>query len=195
MRRCGRQWLNKRYNLHAAVQTWHEPRNRPAVPSGYAGIDTYAEQTVYDFELLSGEYFRICSRRAVTTPRLCGCRTVELLAFSGQGIQAAIWQHGYPTPRKWRGNPRGIPPLLAHDFRRKSSVLYLLSRLARERGGAVWRRHFPAPGNQAVGWSVAIIPPPDFERDKRYIKPPSLVLRPAAAAAMVSFISDPPGWM
>lgn len=49
--------------------------------------------------------------------------------------------------------------------------LYLLSRLARERGGAVWRRHFPAPGNQAVGWSAAIIPPPDFERDKRYIKP------------------------
>ncbi|MCI8726763.1 MAG: hypothetical protein HFG66_11705 [Hungatella sp.] len=78
--------------------------------------------------------------------------TLQII-FSGRGIQAALWQHGYPTPRKWRGNPRGRHPLLAHDFRRKSSVLYLLSRLVRERGGAVWRSHFHAPENQAAGWS------------------------------------------
>lgn len=32
--------------------------------------------------------------------------TLQII-FSGRGIQAALWQHGYPTPRKWRGNPRG----------------------------------------------------------------------------------------
>ena len=48
-----------------------------------------------------------------------------------------------------------------------------------------------SPGNGAaatISWA-------DFGRGKRYIKPPSLVLRPAAATAMLSFTNDPPGWM
>ena len=36
---------------------------------------------------------RMQNRRAVT--------------IFGAGIQTAMWQYGYPTPRKWRGNPRG----------------------------------------------------------------------------------------
>ncbi len=82
---------------------------------------------------------------------------------------------------KMPGESKGGRPPLAHDFRRKSSVLYLLSRLARERGGAVWRGRFPAAENQPRGWSRSTIPWADFGRDKRYIQPPSLVLRPAAA--------------
>lgn len=35
---------------------------------------------------------------------------MELLAFSGRGIQAAIWQHGYPTPRKWGESKGGDLP-------------------------------------------------------------------------------------
>lgn len=64
---------------------------------------------------------------------------------------------GTQRPENGGGIQGGRPPLLAHDFRRKSSVLYLLSRLARERGGAVWRRHFPAPGNQAEDGASATI--------------------------------------
>ena len=30
-------------DLYSAVQTRNEPRNRPAPPGGYAGIDTYTE--------------------------------------------------------------------------------------------------------------------------------------------------------
>ena len=88
---------------------------------------------------------------------------------------------GTQRPENGGGIQGGRLPLLAHDFRRKSSVLYLLSRLARERGGAIWRSHFSAPENQTVRWSAEIISPSDFVGDKRYIKPPSLVSRPAAA--------------
>lgn len=94
----------------------------------------------------------------------------------------SIFGAGYPScdlaawvtnaPKMGGGESKGGDfPSWHTTFGESLVCLYLLSRLARERGGAVWRRHFPAPGNQAVGWSAAIIPPPDFERDKRYIKP------------------------
>ena len=101
---------------------------------------------------------------------------------------------GTQRPENGGGIQGGRPPLLAHDFRRKSSVLYLLSRLARERGGAVWRSHFPAPGNQAAGWSAAIIPLPDFGRGKRYISPrPSSLVPPQRHRQRTNFpICEPP---
>ncbi len=39
---------------------------------------------------------------------------------------------------------------MALVFRRRSSVLYLLPRLVRKRGGAVCRRHFSAPEDQRL---------------------------------------------
>lgn len=117
-----------------------------------------------------------------TALRMQNRGVVSIFGAEYPGCNLAAW---VPNAPKMEGESKGGDTLLAHDFRRKSSVLYLLSRLARERGGAVWRSHFPAPGNQAAGWIVAIIPPPDFGRDKRYIKPPSLVHRPAAAALAV----------
>ena len=92
----------------------------------------------------------------ITALRACGCRTVELFPFSGRGAGlrfCSLWPH---SSRKWWGFPKGAVPLWHTTFGtqwKKSSVLYLLSRLARERGGAVWRRHFPAPGKQTAGWS------------------------------------------
>ena len=93
--------------------------------------------------------------RRGTVLRFRNNRTVTRFTFSGQGIQTAIWRSGTQSPENGGGIQGGILPLLAHDFRRKSSVLYLLSRLARERDGAVWRRRFPAPGNQTAEWSVS----------------------------------------
>ena len=125
-----------------------------------------------------------------TALRMQNRGVVSIFGAGYPGCGLAAW---VPNAPKMEGESKGGRlPLLAHDFRRKSSVLYLLSRLVRERGSAIWRRHFHAPGNRAAGWSEAIILPPDFGRDKRYIKPPSLVSRPAAAMLPMDY-SRPPG--
>ena len=49
----------------------------------------------------------------------------------GKGVPRGNSVPSWPEESKETGG------FVAHDFRRKSSVLYLLSRLARERGGAV----------------------------------------------------------
>ena len=73
----------------------------------------------------------------ITALRACGCRTVELFPFSGRGAGlrfCSLWPH---SSRKWWGFPKGAVPLWHTTFGtqwKKSSVLYLLSRLARERG-------------------------------------------------------------
>jgi len=73
----------------------------------------------------------------ITALRACGCRTVELFPFSGRGAGlrfCSLWPHSF---RKWWGFPKGAVPLWHTTFGtqwKKSSVLYLLSRLARERG-------------------------------------------------------------
>ena len=99
---------------------------------------------------------------------------MELLAFSGRGIQAAIWQHGYPTPRKWRGNPRGGDLPSWHTTFGESLVCYTFCPGWRGKGaarsGAVT---FPHQEIRQWDGAAAIIPLPDFGRDKRYIQPPS----------------------
>ena len=73
----------------------------------------------------------------ITALRACGCRTVELFPFSGRGAGlrfCSLWPH---SSRKWWGFPKGAVPLWHTTFGtqwKKSSVLYLLPRLARERG-------------------------------------------------------------
>ena len=60
------------------------------------------------------------------------------IIFSGQGIQTAIWQYGYPTPRKWRGNPGGTSPLGTRLLERsgKSRVCYTFCPGWRGKGAA-----------------------------------------------------------
>ena len=175
-------------HFRALGQTWYESYNRTIVPYRYAGIDTYAEQAVCDFELLPGRSGRVRSliNNNSTALRMQDRGVVSIFGAGYPGCDLAAW---VPNAPKMEGESKGGDfPSWHTTFGtewKKSSVLYLLSRLARERGGAIWRRHFPAPGNQVAGWSTAIIPPPDFGRDKRYIKPPSLVPRPAAATVPV----------
>ena len=90
---------------------------------------------------------------ATTIKRTAPLEGLSVYHFRGGVSRLQFGSLGTQRPENGGGIQGGRPPLLAHDFRRKSSVLYLLSRLARERGGAVWRRHFPAPGKQTAGWS------------------------------------------
>ena len=113
---------------------------------------------------------------------------MELLPFS----RPAIW------PGKWRGFPKGAVPLWHTTLLAKSSVLYLLPRLARERGCAGGHPLSCTRKSAREMGTEATISLADFGRGKRYIKPPSLVSRPAVAASPTGafpngLILTPPG--
>ena len=120
---------------------------------------------------------------------------MELLAFSGRGIQAAIWQHGYPTPRKWRGNPRGGDLPSWHTTFGESLVCYTFCPGWRGKGaarsGAVT---FPHQEIRQWDGAAAIIPLPDFGRDKRYIQPPSPVPPQRHRQRADNRACEPPVW-
>ena len=101
----------------------------------------------------------------ITALRACGCRTVELFPFSGRGAGlrfCSLWPH---SSRKWWGFPKGAVPLWHTTFGtqwKKSSVFYLLSRLARERG---WTAGQPLCSAMKAGGTKGIYSP----------RPPSIV--------------------
>ena len=98
----------------------------------------------------------------------------------GKGVPRG---NGVPPGRK---NPKK-PEVSWHTTFAESLVCYTFCPGWRGKGEA--RSDADAFSHQEIRrWdgAAAIIPSPDFGRDKRYIKPPSLVSRPAAATPATS---------
>ncbi len=128
--------------------------------------------------------------------------TTKRTALIHEGCPFSIFGAGYPScdlaawmpnAPKMEGESKGGDFPSWHTTFGESLVCYTFcpgwrGKGAARSGAGTFPHQKISPGNGRISWA-------DFGRDKRYIKPPSLVLRPAAATAMIFFTSDPPGWM
>lgn len=116
---------------------------------------------------------------------------VSIFGAGYLGCNLATWA---PNAPKMEGESKGGDfPSWHTTLLAKSSVLYLLPQLAREKGCAGGHPLSCTRKSAREMGAAATISLADFGRGKRYIKPPSLVSRPAAAAFPNGLILTPPG--
>lgn len=114
-----------------------------------------------------------------TALRMQNRGVVSIFGAGYPGCDLAAW---VPNAPKMEGESKGGDLPSWHTTFGESLVCYTFCPGWRGKGTVQSGADaFPHQEIRRQNGASAIIPPPDFRRDKRYIQPPSLVLRPAVA--------------